>query len=142
MTYLEQLEKILEMKHRLICMETDDPERVSDLFTELSRFSNKAFYMCNGNQGLHRIGAAHITIPKTQDPVDMLEHIEAVSHFGVYILRDFNAALQHPQVIGVLKKILASSTDKVVILLGELIDLPEEIKPYVMRSKHQLKEAS
>ena len=48
MNYLEQLEKMLELKHRLIAIETDDPERVADLFTELSRFSSKAFYLSQG----------------------------------------------------------------------------------------------
>ena len=38
MIYQQQLEKVLEMKHRLIAIETDDPERVVDLFTDLARF--------------------------------------------------------------------------------------------------------
>ncbi|MGD9389430.1 MAG: hypothetical protein PVG18_03075 [Thioalkalispiraceae bacterium] len=141
MTYLEQLEKMLEMKHRLVTIETDDPERVADLFTELSRFSNKAFYMSQAYQGLHRIGASHITIPRTQTAKDLLEHIEAVQHFGVYILRDFSHALQDPHVIGLIKKILAGDIEKVIILLGEYIDLPKELKPYTLRSKHQMKKA-
>lgn len=141
MTYLEQLEKMLEMKHRLIAIETDETERVADLFTDLSRFSNKAFYLSQNFEGLHRIGAAHITIPRTQNAKDLLEHIEAVQHFGVYILRDFSSALEDPDVVGLLKRILASDVDKVVILLGEFIDLPKDIKPYVMRSKHQMKKS-
>ena len=143
MTYLEQLEKILEMKHRLVSIETDDTERVMDLFAELSRFSNKAFYMSETGEGLRRLGAAaHITIPRTNIAKDLLEHIEAVQHFGVYILRNFNDALQDPQIVALLMKILAADEEKVVILLGEYIDLPNELKPYVFRSKHQMKMAS
>lgn len=142
MTYLEQLEKILEMKHRLVTIETDDPERVTDLLTELSRFSNKAFYMSQGNQGLHRIGAAHITIPRTQTAKDLLEHIEAMQHFGVYVLHDFNQALQDPQVISLMKRIIVGDVEKVIILLGEYIDLPKDLKHYTLRSKHQMKKAS
>lgn len=141
MTYLEQLEKMLEMKHRLVTIETDDPDRVADLFTELSRFSNKAFYMSQAYQGLHRIGAAHITIPRTQTAKDLLEHIEAVQHYGVYILRDFNHALQDPQVVSLVKRILAGDVEKVILLLGEYIDLPKDLKPYSLRSKHQMKQA-
>ena len=142
MIYQKQLEKILEMKHRLIAVETDDPERVVDLFTELARFSNKAFYMNKNNEGLHRLGSSHITIPRTQIAKDLLEHIEAVQHFGVYILRDFNSALDDPQVIAVLKRIIAGDAEKVIILLGEYIDLPKDLKPYTLRSKHQMKQAS
>lgn len=45
MNYLHQLEKILETRFKLATMETYDTDRVIDLFTQLSRFSNKAFYM-------------------------------------------------------------------------------------------------
>lgn len=142
MIYQQQLEKVLEMKHRLIAIETDDPERVVDLFTDLARFSNKAFYMNQNDEGLHRIGSSHITIPRTQLAKDLLEHIEAVPHFGVYILRDFNSALDDPQVISVFKRIIAGDAEKVVILLGEYIDLPNDLKLYTLRSKHQMKQAS
>lgn len=142
MTYLQQLEKMLEMKHRLISIETDDPERVADLFTDLCRFSSKAFYLSQNFEGLHRIGAAHITIPRTQTPKDILEHIDAVNHYGVYILRDFSSAMEDPGVIALLKRILAGETEKVIVLLGEYIDIPKDLKPYVMRSKHQMKKTA
>lgn len=141
MPYLEQLEKMLEMKHRLISIETDDTDRVADLFTELNRFSNKAIYISENFEGLHRIGAAHIKIPRTQNAKDLLEHIDAVNHYGVYILRDFSSAMEDPNVIGLLKKILAGNVDKVIVLLGEYIDLPKDIKPYFMRAKHQMKKS-
>lgn len=141
MPYLEQLEKILEMKHRLISIETDDADRVADLFTELNRFSNKAIYLSQNFEGLHRIGAAHIKIPRTQNAKDLLEHIDAVNHYGVYILRDFSSALEDPNVVGLLKRILVGDVDKVIVLLGEYIDLPRDLKPYFMRSKHQMKKS-
>lgn len=139
MNYLQQLENMLEMKHRLIAIETDDPDRVADLFTDLSRFSSKAFYLSQGFQGLHRVGAAHITIPRTQNATDLLEHIESVQHFGVYILRDFSSAMEEPEVIHLLKQILAGDIEKVIVILGEYIEIPKDLKPYVMRSKHQMR---
>jgi hypothetical protein len=44
-------------------------------------------------------------------------------------------------VIGLIKRILAGDIEKVIILLGEYIDLPKELKPYTLRSKHQMKKA-
>lgn len=142
MNYLQQLEKILESKYRLVTIETYDCDRVTDLFTELSRFSSKAFYMSLPNEGMHRIGAAHITIPRTQTAIEQLEHIDATQHFGVYLLRDFNYALEDKKAIEMLKKIAVGKSPKVVVLLSEFIDLPKELKPYTMRSKHQVKQAS
>ena len=57
MNYLDQLDQMLDANFRIVSIETYDPERVTDLFTQLSRFSNKAFYMWEEEQGLHRIGA-------------------------------------------------------------------------------------
>ncbi len=142
MNYLQQLEKILETRFKLVTIETYDTDRVNELFTELSRFSNKAFYMSYPNQGMHRIGAAHITIPRTESPVALLEHIDSTQHYGVYILRDFNEAMEDRKIVQLLKKIATGTSRKLVILLGEYIDLPKELKPYTLRSKHRLKQAS
>ncbi len=141
MDYLGQLEKILESKYRLLTMETYDTDRVVELFTQLSRFSNKAFYMSQPNAGMHRLGAAHIIIPRTQTAKDQLDHIENTRHFGIYILRDFNYALDDKKIIAQLKDIATSPEAKVIIFLSEFVDLPRELKPYTMRSKHQLKHA-
>ncbi len=141
MDYLGQLEKILESKYRLVSMETYDTDRVVDLFTQLSRFSNKAFYMSQPNAGMHRLGASHITIPRTQTARDQLDHIENTRHFGIYILRDFNYALEDRKIVARLKDIATSPDAKVVIFLSEFVDLPRELKPYTMRAKHQLKQA-
>lgn len=70
MNYLQQLEKVLETRFKLVSIETYDTDRVSDLFTQLSRFSHKAFYMHQPEEGMHRLGAAHITIPRTRTPLE------------------------------------------------------------------------
>lgn len=141
MEYLNQLEKILDSKYRLVTIETYDTDRVVDLFTQLSRFSSKAFYMAVPEQGMHRLGASHIIIPRTQTAKDQLSHIDNTRHFGIYILRDFNYALDEKKNIEQLKKIASGPDPKVVILLSEFVDLPKELKPFTLRSKHQLKRA-
>lgn len=139
MDYLNQLEKILESKYRLISIESYDTERVLDLFLQLSRFSNKAFYLANPNEGMSRMGASHITIPRTQSIKEQLEYIEASKHYGVFIIRDIGEELENSKNITLLINIATSSTPKVVILLSEYLDVPRQLKPYILRSKHQLK---
>ncbi|HKK06301.1 MAG TPA: hypothetical protein VKA50_10675 [Gammaproteobacteria bacterium] len=143
MDYLSQFEKILEGNYRIISLETYDIERMIDMFTRLSRFTNKAIYQWQPEQGMHRIGANHIIIPRTQDPKNVLEHIDASTHFGVFILRDFNEALTHKENVGLLNHIAtAGDTHRVVVLLSEHVELPEALKPYTLRSRHQLRQAS
>lgn len=142
MNYLDQLDQMLDADARIVSIETYDPDRVTDLFSQISRFSNKAFYVAYPEQGLHRMGAAHITIPRTQRPSDLLAHINGSKHFGIYILCDFNDALEDKHNVELLKKIATGNTAKVIVLLGQFIDLPEELKPFTMRSKHQTRKAS
>ncbi len=141
MNYLDQLDQMLDANFRIVSIETYDPERVTELFTQLSRFSNKAFYLWENGQGLHRIGASHIKIPRTSDPRELLNHIESSKHFGVYILRDFNDELEKDKNIQSLLKIASGDVSKVVVLLADFINLPKALKPFTMRSKHQMRQA-
>ncbi|MBI3562283.1 MAG: hypothetical protein HY080_11290 [Gammaproteobacteria bacterium] len=140
MNYLDQLDQMLDANFRLVSIETYDPERVIDLFTQLSRFSNKAFYMWEDNAGLHRIGASHIKIPRTVIPKELLDHVDGCKHFGVFILRDFNKALGDEKTIQMLMRIAAGDVNKVVVLLSDFIDLPAALKPFTLRSKHQMRQ--
>ena len=141
MNYLDQLDQMLDANFRLVSIETYDPERVTDLFTQLSRFSNKAFYLWQPDTGLHRIGASHITIPRTSSARELMTHIEGSKHFGVYILRDFNKSLEDDKNIQSLMKIASGDISKVVVLLSDFIDLPKGLKPFTLRSKHQMRQA-
>lgn len=142
MNYLQQLEKVLETRFKLASIETYDTDRVTEVFTQLSRFSHKAIYMHQQDEGMHRLGAEHITIPRTRTATEVLEHIDNTPHYGIYILRDFNTALDDRKIIAKLKQIATGNKNKLVILLSEYIDLPRELKPYTLRSKHQIKQAS
>ena len=141
MNYLTQLEQMLESGYRIVSIETYDTDRVSDLFTQLSRFSNKAYYLSSPNTSMYRVGASHIAIPRTQNSKDLLEHIDGSKHFGVFILRDFNQALEDKENVKLLHKIATGPIEKVVLLLSESIELPKALKPYTLRSKHQMKNA-
>jgi len=141
MNYLDQLDQMLDANFRLISIETYDPERVTDLFTQLSRFSNKAFYLWENSLGLHRIGASHIKIPRTGPEKELLSHIESSKHFGVYILRDFNDALDNEKNIQALMKIASGGVNKVVIFLSDFVNLPKALVPFTLRSKHQMRQA-
>ncbi len=140
MDYLAQLDSMFDAKYRLVTIETEEPERVEKLISQLSRFSNKAYYHSLPGQGLYRFGAPHIKIPRTSEPNDLLSHIEITRHFGVYILQDFHPALENRQVIEQLREIINGDIKKVVVLLSENIDLPAELKPFTLQSKHKLRD--
>jgi hypothetical protein len=139
MEYLNQLEKMLESGHRIITMETYEVDRVCDLLLELSRFSSHPYYIAQPEQAMYRLGASHIGIPKTKSPQDLMEHLEATRHFGIYILRNYSEILENEDLIEDFISIATGDAHKVVVLIAEYITLPEQLKPYVVRSKHQMK---
>ena len=140
MEYLSQLEKMLESGHRIITMETYEVDRICDLLLELSRFSPKPYYLAQPEQAMYRLGASHIGIPRTKTPEDLMEHIEASPHFGIYIVRDYTEILDKDDLVEDLINVATGDTHKIVLMVAEHITLPEQLKPYVVRSKHQMKE--
>lgn len=137
MEYLSQLENMLDSGHRLVSMETYDTDRVTDLLLELSRFSTRPYYLCEPNKGMYRLGASHITIPRTQSPHDLIEHIEASKHYGIFILKHYSDILNDEDLVEKLKNIATGNTHKVVLFLDEYIEIPRSLKPFTLRSKHQ-----
>lgn len=140
MEYLNQLEKMLESGHRIISMETYEVDRVCDLLLELSRFSPKPYYLAQPAQAMYRLGASHISIPRTQTPQDLLEHIEASKHFGIFILKNYSAILNNEDLVEDLINIATGDAHKIVIMVAEHIDMPNSLKAYALRSKHQMKQ--
>ena len=139
MEYLNQLEKMIESGHRIITMESYEVERVCDLFLELSRFSSRPYYLAQPEVPMHRLGAPHIGIPKTNKPEDLMEHIEATQHFGIYILRNYTEILEDADMVEDLINIATGDIHKVVVMVAQHIKLPNQLKPYAVRSKHQMK---
>lgn len=141
MDYLNRLDKILSGKYRLVSMESYDVERVLEVLNRLSRRSSKALYTWSPGEGMRRLGATHVPLPQTDTPGGLLKHIADSRHFGVYVLRDFNDALQEKSNQGLLKQIAEDeSSPKVVMLLGEQVILPKALKPLTLRSRHQSRE--
>ena len=139
MEYLDQLDELLSTEHRLMTIESYDQERVEDLFSELSRHNNKAYYLARPGQGMFRIGAEHIEIPRTLTPQEILKHIQNTRHYGIYILCDFQDNLESEHVVMQLKQIATADAAKLIIFLSDFIDIPEALKPYTVRSKHQMR---
>ena len=139
MKYLSQLEKVLESSHRLIAVESDEPDRVCDLLLKLSRFSTRPYYLVAPQQAMYRLGVSHVQIPRTQTAAGLIEHIDTSKHFGVFILRNYNDILEDDKIVQKLIKITTAKTDKIIIMLAKNVTLPDKLKPFVVRSKHEMK---
>ena len=141
---LQQIEQLVQSNFRLVAIETHHEERIIALFKRLGLTTGRAVYEWSADEGIYRLGYEHIVIPRTRRAADALDYIHASIHFGVYLLQDFSPALQDTHTVELLKKI-AGASDKpqhLIILVDDTTTIPAELKPFTVRVKHALRQAS
>ncbi len=84
----EHLEKLITTDYKLIAIETASVKDTVRDFTAMVR-EGKAVYAWQEDEGLYRLEASHIHIPKTKTPEMILKHIKQSKLYGVYLLIDF-----------------------------------------------------
>ncbi|WP_126454726.1 hypothetical protein [Sulfuriflexus mobilis] len=137
---LERIDKLTEKAYSLVYFESVRSAHITDLFKSLSLASSKAIYHWTPDNGLYRMDASHIMIPRSQTPRHLLELIHGTPHFGVYLLSQFDEALKEQHNVDMLKKIIAgyNSNPKMIILLGNQMDIPADLRPSVAHIRHTL----
>ncbi len=135
---LKNIDKLTDSRFPLVHLDTHQVDHVIELFQRFTRINGKAIYLWAEDDGLVRLDAGHIMIPRTQRVDHLLNYIHATKHYGVYLLRGFGSHLQKDSVIAQLKRIVsdAKTIPKMVILLGEDISIPSELRPATVTVKH------
>ena len=138
---LQRIEKLTEQRYPLVYFETLRSAHITDIFKSLSLATSKAIYHWTPDNGLYRMDASHIMIPRSQNPRHLLELIHGTPHFGVYLLSNFEEALKEQRNIDLLKKIIAGYSDnpKMLILVGNEINIPAELRPSVAHIRHAMR---
>jgi len=138
---LQRIDKLTEQAYSLVYFETVRSAQVTDMFKSLSLASSKAIYHWTPDNGLYRMDASHILIPRSQHPRHLLELINGTPHFGVYLISNFDEALKEQQTVDLLKKIVAgySKNPKMIILLGNEMNIPAELRPSVAHIRHTMR---
>jgi len=128
----QNFEQVIESSHRIAVIETADQLGLVAYLKHLTLTSGRAIYDWSAEHGLYRLGIEHIFIPRTRSPVDVLAYITSSRHYGVYLLRDFNAALARPAVERQLLKLLEKQDDvrRLVCFAGQAVQLPASIAPH------------
>lgn len=138
---LQRIDKLTEQRYPLVYFETLRSAHVSDLFKSLSLATSKAIYHWTPDNGLYRMDASHIMIPRSQSPRHLLELVNGTPHFGVYLLSNFEAALKEQTTIDLLKKIIANyqSNPKMLIMLGHEMSIPGELRSSIAHIRHTMR---
>ena len=123
----EHLETLISSGFKFIALETSSPEQSINDFRPLVR-EGKAIYLWDIASGLRRMEASHISIPNTQSPENVLNHIRQNRHYGVYLLMGFGKELGNKQLQPVFQEIVSQpASSKVVIFVDNQFDYPYQL---------------
>lgn len=140
---LQRIDQLTEQRYSLVYFETMRSVHVVDMFKSLSLGSSKAIYHWSEGDGLYRMDASHIMIPRTQKPEHVLELIRSTPHFGIYILSGFEEALKNQRCVELLQKIIANyqNNPKMVVILGSNIEFPATLRASIAHIRHTMRPA-
>jgi hypothetical protein len=131
---LQVIENIVDSAPPLVSIETARLSRALDMFKALSLSHENPFYQWSVEDGLHRMGASHIVIPRTRQPEHLLEYIHTLQHSGIFLLPGFAELLTNRSLLNQFKQILVSPVKaKTIILIDAEVALPEVLQPYAQR---------
>ncbi|MCK4743744.1 MAG: hypothetical protein KAT25_07995 [Sulfuriflexus sp.] len=141
---LEKINQLTEQNYPIVYFETLRSVHIVKLFKNLSLASSKAIYHWQPETGMYRMDASHIMIPRSVEPEDLLNTINSMAHFGVFVLTNFDQHIKNRRVVELLKKISAMHkvNPKMVILLGSKLEIPDDLRPAVAHIRHTMRSTS
>ena len=138
---LDKINQLTEQNYPIVYFETLRNVHIVELFKNLSLASSKAIYHWQPEIGMYRMDASHIMIPRTIDPEDLLNTINSMAHFGVFVLTNFEQHIKDRRIVDTLKKIssMHKVNPKMVILLGSKLEIPGDLRPSVAHIRHTMR---
>jgi hypothetical protein len=132
MDAVRTLQRIISSDYRMAALQTTEPERLLALFKRLTMTTGQAIYHWQPENGLYRLGAEHILIPRTRSSNEVVAYIKAAKHYGVYLLEGFESALSRQSIQGEIHTIVQRDDDvrRLMLFMGDTVTIPEPLKPY------------
>lgn len=127
------IEKLIATNYTLFALETNSPEKIINSFRYFGR-TGRATYVWEDEQGLSRLEAAHITLPNTETPLQVLTYIQNSRHFGIYLIKGFNKFIRNEELQSKMKQLSDKPPElkqdkiqKSVVFLDKNFKLPEKL---------------
>ena len=95
-------------------------------------------------EGLYRIDARHIPIPRTQEIEHLLKHLGRNKHYGIYVIQNIKQHLTSTYLWQLFAEAIAATADNdsMLLLLGEEIQLPDSMKSLIAQIWRARKQAA
>jgi hypothetical protein len=122
------IKKLIATDSPLIGMETDNISKIEKLYLGFTKNSTSAAYLWEQGEGLYRTDSPQIIIPKTKTEIEVLKYILTIPHYGIYLLKKFNAYLQTREMQSALNDIILDNTHRAILLLDNKLSLPPHLQ--------------
>lgn len=128
-----KLTQLLDSELSVAAVQGAEAQTLLGAFKRLSLTTGQAVYNWTPSNGLYRLGAEHILIPRTRQPVDVLSYVLSSRHYGVYLLHEMAEHLSKAPVQSLLKRIVAKDDGirRLVLLLDEHVEIPAGLQEVV-----------
>lgn len=127
-TTVHDLKTLVLSFHSVIAMETVEEERAAQLLKTVSAELGLTLYSWSITQGLVRHETPQATIPRTHQPMGLLQHLATLDK-GIFLLKDLHPHLKDPTVIRQFREVSQrfGNAHAAMVLTGPSLDLPPEI---------------
>ena len=141
MSELKDLELLVRGPIPLLLVESTEERRVVDLFTRVAgRIPGVPLFVWSVTEGLRRMDRGFTPQRHNAPPHEVLTHIKASGHPGIFLLLDFHPYLQEPTHVRLLKEIAlaAEGQRQTVVLASHRVEVPAELQPLTARFRPAL----
>jgi len=135
MTDSHDLELLIRSRIPIIVIESGEERRVIGLLKSLEASTGLPLYVWSVTEGLRRLEEGFSPQRHNAKPQDVLGHIKASGHAGIYVLLDFHPYLDEPVHVRLLKDIalVAEQSRQTLVLLSHRVSAPPELKSFTAR---------
>lgn len=130
------IELLIKSHIPIIVIETHEELRSVELLTQIARRLAKPAFKWSVTEGLRRLDQDYAPQRHNSKPLDVLQHIKAVSLPGLFILADFHPYLDDPFHVRLLKDIALTceARSHTLVLLSHHVDIPPELHKFSARA--------
>ena len=124
-----EVEDLVKARYPLIYIVSSEEQRVERALKEFALRKERKLAAWSITKGFEAIAGEHRG-GDVRDPLKALDHIEKVEGRGLFILRDFHAFVDNPQVVRKLRDLghALKKTQKSVLLLSPVLKIPPELE--------------
>lgn len=135
--FLEEIDQLIRARYALVYVVTWEEERARQLLLQVAAKQRKEMYEWSVTDGLRHVTHPGASSPRGDDrrrePINVLNDILQSDANGLFVLKDFHAWLDRPEVVRHLRDLahILRRTRKTLIILAPVLNLPQELEKSV-----------